>query len=143
MPIVAVDDTDSRERGMCTTYVATRLAARLDAAGGRVRRRLLVRLNPAVKHKTRGNAAVALHVSGVAADAAFEAAAEAVREFAATDDPRTSPGVVVADIDAPPSDGDTAPDGFVPDDVRTFARRALRRRLSVEGGGGARGPARV
>jgi len=46
MPIVAVDDTDSRERGMCTTYVGARLAERLDAAGGRVRRRLLVRLNP-------------------------------------------------------------------------------------------------
>jgi len=99
MPIVAVDDTDSRERGMCTTYVGARLAERLDAAGGRVRRRLLVRLNPAVKHKTRGNAAVALHVSGVEAEAAFDLAAETVREFAAADDPRTSPGVVVADID--------------------------------------------
>jgi len=91
MPIVAVDDTDSRERGMCTTYVGARLAERLDAAGGRVRRRLLVRLNPAVKHKTRGNAAVALHVSGVEAEAAFDLAAETVREFAAADDPGPRP----------------------------------------------------
>ncbi|OYR49439.1 tRNA(Ile2) 2-agmatinylcytidine synthetase, partial [Halorubrum sp. Ea8] len=99
MPIVAVDDTDSRERGMCTTYVGARLAERLEAAGGRVRRRLLVRLNPAVKHKTRGNAAVAVHVSRIDAAAAFDLAAEAVREFAAADDPRTSPGVVAADVD--------------------------------------------
>lgn len=143
MPIVAVDDTDSRERGMCTTYVGARLAERLDAAGGRVRRRLLVRLNPAVKHKTRGNAAVALHVSGVEAEAAFDLAAETVREFAAADDPRTSPGVVVADIDVagdpsdpsasappfPPSAASTAP---IPADVADFARRALRHRLSLD-----------
>ncbi|PAU85332.1 tRNA(Ile2) 2-agmatinylcytidine synthetase [Halorubrum salipaludis] len=137
MPIVAVDDTDSRERGMCTTYVGARLTERLDAAGGRVRRRLLVRLNPAVKHKTRGNAAVALHVSGVDAEAAFDLAAETVREFAAADDPRTSPGVVAADIDAGGLDADgldpTASDGAqIPAEVADFARRALRRRLSLD-----------
>jgi len=130
MPIVAVDDTDSRERGMCTTYVGARLAERLDAAGGRVRRRLLVRLNPAVKHKTRGNAAVALHVSDIDAEAAFDLAAAAVREFAAADDPRTSPGVVVADIDAPDTPLPTG--AQVPEDVAAFARRALRHRLSLE-----------
>ncbi|TKX80890.1 tRNA(Ile)(2)-agmatinylcytidine synthase [Halorubrum sp. SD626R] len=143
MPIVAVDDTDSRERGMCTTYVGARLAERLEAAGGRVRRRLLVRLNPAVRHKTRGNAAVAVHVSGVDPAAAFDLAAEAVREFAAADDPRTSPGLVVADVDvagdpflpgAPvdSSDGGAASASRIPDDVADFARRALRRRLPLD-----------
>jgi len=143
MPIVAVDDTDSRERGMCTTYVGARLAERLGSAGGRVRRRLLVRLNPAVKHKTRGNAAVAVHVSGVDAETAFDLAAETVREFAAADDPRTSPGVVVADVDvagdsfAPgPSRtaaaDDAAPAPRIPDDVADFARRALRHRLPLD-----------
>ncbi|MEZ3163536.1 tRNA(Ile)(2)-agmatinylcytidine synthase [Halorubrum sp. RMP-47] len=130
MPIVAVDDTDSRERGMCTTYVATRIAERLADAGGRVRRRLLVRLNPAVKHKTRGNAAVALHVSDVDAEAAASVAAETVAEFAAAADPRTSPGVVVADVDVAgdPFDPTGAP---IPDPVAAFGRRALRERLSV------------
>jgi tRNA(Ile2)-agmatinylcytidine synthase len=147
MPIVAVDDTDSRERGMCTTYVGARLAERLEAAGGRVRRRLLVRLNPAVKHKTRGNAAVAVHVSGVDAAAAFDLAAETVREFAAADDPRTSPGVVVADVDvagdpfapvapadAPEeaSDASPTPPSRIPDDVADFARRALRNRIGLD-----------
>jgi tRNA(Ile2)-agmatinylcytidine synthase len=149
MPIVAVDDTDSRERGMCTTYVGARLAERLAAAGGRVRRRLLVRLNPAVKHKTRGNAAVALHISGVGAEAAFDLAAEAVRKFAAADDPRTSPGVVVADVDVdvdvdndavgdPLNPSVTGPSpsaalgALIPDDVADFARRALRHRLSLD-----------
>ncbi|WP_283403104.1 tRNA(Ile)(2)-agmatinylcytidine synthase [Halorubrum sp. DM2] len=130
MPIVAVDDTDSRERGMCTTYVATRIAERLADAGGRVRRRLLVRLNPAVKHKTRGNAAVALHVSGVGAGRAAEVAVETVAEFAAASDPRTSPGVVVADrdVEGDPFDPTGSP---IPDAVAAFARRALRERLCV------------
>jgi len=142
MPIVAVDDTDSRERGMCTTYVGARLAERLDAAGGRVRRRLLVRLNPAVKHKTRGNAAVALHVSGVEAEAAFDLAAETVREFAAADDPGPRPAsssptstwratrLTQRERPAvPPSAASTAP---IPADVADFARRALRHRLSLD-----------
>ena len=149
MPIVAVDDTDSRERGMCTTYVGVRLGERLEAIGGTVERRLLVRLNPAVKHKTRGNAAVAVHASGIDAEEAFRVAAETVREFAAADDPRTSPGVVVADIDiagldleATHPDGHNAPDPddeqggepttVIPDAVAAFSRRALRERLTLE-----------
>ncbi|WP_424014036.1 TiaS agmantine-binding domain-containing protein [Halorubrum xinjiangense] len=130
MPIVAVDDTDSRERGMCTTYVATRIAERLADEGAQVRRRLLVRLNPAVKHKTRGNAAVALHVSGVDAERAATVAVETVETFAVAADPRTSPGVVVADrdVDGDPFDPTVSP---IPDEVAGFARRALRERLSV------------
>ena len=128
MPIVAVDDTDSRERGMCTTYVATRIAERLGDAGARVRRRLLVRLNPAVKHKTRGNAAVALHATGVDAEAAAAVAVETVEEFAAASDPRTSPGVVVVDVAGDPFDSAGPP---IPDAVAAFARRALRERLTV------------
>jgi tRNA(Ile2)-agmatinylcytidine synthase len=81
-----------------------------------------VRLNPAVKHKTRGNAAVAIHVDGVDADEAFRIAGETVREFAAAEDPRTSPGVVVAGVDLPRR---------IPDDVASFARRALRERLEL------------
>ncbi|GAB3701056.1 TiaS agmantine-binding domain-containing protein [Halorubrum pallidum] len=122
MAIVAVDDTDSRERGMCTTYVGARLAERLASAGGRVERRLLVRLNPAVKHKTRGNAAVAIHVDEIGPGTAFEVAAATVREFAVPADPRTSPGLVVAD---------TSPSAL-PAEVEAFSRRALRSRLSLD-----------
>ena len=131
MTIVAVDDTDSRTDGMCTTYVATLLAERLADADARVRRRLLIRLNPAVKHKTRGNAAVALHVDGVDAATAFEHACALVSELAVHDDPRTSPGVVVADVDVAgdPFDPTTSP---IPDPVGEFARRALRERLALE-----------
>ena len=118
MTVIGIDDTDSRERGMCTTYVATRLAARLAAAGATVDRTLLVRLHPAIEHKTRGNAALAVHCDADPATAAD--AVEAVLGLAATGDDRTNPGVVVADLD---------PDA-VPAPVEQFARRAVRERCS-------------
>ena len=115
MTVLGLDDTDSRERGMCTTYLAARVARAIEAAGGHVERRLLVRLNPAVEHKTRGNAALALHVEHPA-EAVEDIARDALRDLAETDDPRTSPGLVVADTD---------PEA-VPDRVAAFARDALR-----------------
>ncbi|MDQ2054942.1 tRNA(Ile)(2)-agmatinylcytidine synthase [Halobellus sp. H-GB7] len=115
MTIVGLDDTDSRERGMCTTYLAARLAEAVVDAGGRVDRKLLIRLNPAVEHKTRGNAALALHVD-LEPEHALDLATAELEPLAETADPRTSPGVVVADDD--PSD--------VPEAVSTFTRRAIR-----------------
>lgn len=57
---LGVDDTDSRE-GMCTTHLAGELIATLNEAGldiiGYPR---LVRLNPTVPWKTRGNGAIAI-----------------------------------------------------------------------------------
>ncbi|MFB6129036.1 MAG: DUF1743 domain-containing protein [Halorhabdus sp.] len=115
MTVIGIDDTDSRERGMCTTYLAARVADRLAAADGwTVERRLLVRLNPAVEHKTRGNAALAIHT-----DAPVDAARDVVREalpLAEADDPRTNPGVVLTDGSG------TA----VPDAVVDFASEAVR-----------------
>ncbi|MGM0604115.1 MAG: TiaS agmantine-binding domain-containing protein [Halobacteriota archaeon] len=114
MTIVGLDDTDSRERGMCTTYLLTRLAETIEAEGGTVSDRRLVRLNPAVKHKTRGNAALALETD-LSVDRAFELAVSEIETTAIDADPRTSPGLVVAPgtvADVPPA-------------VSTFAARAL------------------
>ena len=115
MTVVGIDDTDSRERGMCTTYAASRVARRIEAAGASVERVQLVRLNPAVEHKTRGNAALAVHCD-VDPDRGVEIAREVIAGSAETDDPRTNPGLVVADHD---------PDA-APDDVAAFAREAVR-----------------
>ena len=114
MTLVGLDDTDSRELGMCTTYVAARLADRLQSRGHDVERTLLVRLNPAVEHKTRGNAALAIHTEADP-ETALAAAREEL-ERAETDDSRTNPGAVVADCD---------PDS-VPGTVADFARDAVR-----------------
>ncbi|MFC7098418.1 tRNA(Ile)(2)-agmatinylcytidine synthase [Halobaculum marinum] len=115
MTVIGLDDTDSRTRGMCSTYLATLVAEALAETGATVERRVLVRLNPAVEHKTRGNAALALHTDADP-DTALSVASELVEQYAVGDDPRTSPGVVVADCDP----------AAVPDPVATFARDALR-----------------
>ncbi|MDS0296455.1 tRNA(Ile)(2)-agmatinylcytidine synthase [Halogeometricum luteum] len=115
MTVLGLDDTDSRERGMCTTYLATLAAEAIEAAGGTVERRLLVRLNPAVEHKTRGNAALALHTD-LPPEETLELAVAELEPLAETADPRTSPGVVVAP-------GDPA---AVPDAVSAFTGRAIR-----------------
>ncbi|MFC4543522.1 DUF1743 domain-containing protein [Halosolutus amylolyticus] len=125
MTVVGIDDTDSRERGMCTTYVATQVAERLRREGGNtdgdaVSRLLLVRLNPAVEYKTRGNAALAVHTD-CDPDRAFELARDRLAALAETADGRTNPGLVVAD---------GSPDA-VPDDVREFTWRAIRDQLSI------------
>ncbi|MFC4438652.1 MULTISPECIES: tRNA(Ile)(2)-agmatinylcytidine synthase [Natrialbaceae] len=118
MTVVGLDDTDSRERGMCTTYVAGEIAERLRRTGASVSRLLLVRLNPAVEYKTRGNAALAIHTD-CDPDRAFAVARERLESLAETADDRTHPGLVVADH---------GPDD-APDDVRAFARRAIRTHL--------------
>ena len=117
MTIVGLDDTDSRDGGMCTTYLAALLADRLRERGAHVERLLLVRLNPAVEHKTRGNAALALHTDSEPASA-FELARELVDRHAVTSDPNTNPGLVVAPH---------APDD-VPQELATFAVGGVRDR---------------
>lgn len=118
MTTVGIDDTDSRTRGMCTTFVAHRVAAGLESRGYGVARVLLVRLNPAVEHKTRGNAALAIHTDATV-DEAFDAAREAIDEAAEVGDERTNPGLVAA----PGAPGDPA---AVPDAVVDFAWDAVR-----------------
>ena len=115
MTVIGLDDTDSRTAGMCSTYLAALVAEAVVDAGGEVDRTVLARLNPAVEHKTRGNAALAVHTD-LDADRAFDLAADLVEAYAVGDDPHTSPGLVVADGD---------PNG-VPDAVADFAADAVR-----------------
>ena len=63
---IAVDDTDSRS-GNCTTFLATEIIRSLDGVDliGNPR---LVRLNPAVPWKTRGNASIVLCVGAGAGE---------------------------------------------------------------------------
>ena len=120
MTVVGLDDTDSREHGMCTTYVAAQIAERLRRQGATVSRLLLVRLNPAVPYKTRGNAALAIHTD---ADPkrAFSIARDRLESLSETADERTNPGLVVAE--GGPQD--------VPDDVSEFAEQAIRKHLEI------------
>ncbi|MDD1671846.1 MAG: tRNA(Ile)(2)-agmatinylcytidine synthase [Methanomicrobiales archaeon] len=91
--LIGIDDTDS-PRTMCTTYLAARLIQSLREHGYRIHRAFLVRLNPNVTWKTRGNAAIAIEADGDVA-LAFDLACrwvEALADFGAEE---THPGVVV------------------------------------------------
>jgi len=116
---VGIDDTDSRERGMCTTYAADTVARRLERRGASVDRSLLIRCNPAVEHKTRGNAALAVHTDAPA-DMAFDVARRTIDEVAKAGDDRTNPGLVVAPGDP----------GRVREPVAEFTREAVDDHLS-------------
>ncbi|MFA4862032.1 DUF1743 domain-containing protein [Methanoregula sp.] len=93
--LIGIDDTDS-PGGMCTTYLGAVLARRLICDHMRVREARLVRLNPNVTFKTRGNAAIAFNVVGDA-DRAFDLACGIVEELADFSCENTNPGVVVTD----------------------------------------------
>jgi len=93
--LIGIDDTDS-PLGMCTTYLGAVLARRLIHERMQVQEARLVRLNPNVTFKTRGNAAIALDVTGDM-DKAFAIGCAAVEELADFSCENTNPGVVVVD----------------------------------------------
>jgi len=122
MTIIAFDDTDSR-KGMCTTYLMAQFILRLEKEGLYVVGYPgLVRLNPNVPYKTRGNGALCVQL-GIgdktgrkfpvmrwkgetihgfstgstnpgAGERAFEIASEVVEEMAEINENGTNPGIV-------------------------------------------------
>lgn len=122
---IAVDDTDSRE-GMCTTYLLSEIIIRsgMDLIGYPH----LVRLNPAIKHKTRGNGALCANLGegkglplkigsfngkdimsypdeerGTKSTDLVQLASEIVGEMAVLDEPDTNPGIVASCNEFDPS----------------------------------------
>jgi tRNA(Ile2)-agmatinylcytidine synthase len=93
--LIGIDDTDS-PAGMCTTYLGALLVRRLIREHMRVCEARLVRLNPNVTFKTRGNAAIMLDVDGDP-DRAFTIACALVEELADLSCANTNPGVVVTE----------------------------------------------
>jgi tRNA(Ile2)-agmatinylcytidine synthase len=94
---IGIDDTDSKTGG-CTTYVAALLVERFS----QMRVRFtdypnIVRLNPNIPYKTRGNAAVALRlqVPDCKYEAVREAAIRTVEENSKIGEEATDPAVVL------------------------------------------------
>jgi tRNA(Ile2)-agmatinylcytidine synthase len=92
--IVGIDDTDSRE-GMCTTYLCAVLVDELKPFGAVTTPRL-VRLNPCIPYKTRGNGAVSFELAAAPEhEAAVKARVETrVRVLSEVHAAETNPGVV-------------------------------------------------
>jgi tRNA(Ile2)-agmatinylcytidine synthase len=78
--LIGIDDTDSA-RGLCTTYLAYRVAVDLRPEVQVLPYPRLVRLNPNIPFKTRGNAAVCLPVEVGDPELAFELVSAKVREL--------------------------------------------------------------
>jgi len=112
---VGIDDTDSPRTG-CTTYIASLLVDELHGYGVKfIDYPNLVRLNPNVPWKTRGNGALCLRFqcSGEQAEKAKETTLDIVERNSDLDHARTEPGVVFYCGEV------------VPDDLKSFARGAI------------------
>lgn len=97
--IIGIDDTDSRE-GMCTTYIAAVLIEKLKKYGMIKEYPLLIRLNPNIIYKTRGNAALAIQLelkNNTGAEKVKGLVIETVKDMAVLSDENTNPGVVFID----------------------------------------------
>ena len=97
--LIGIDDTDSN-KGMCTTYLAALLADELKAYGTVAEFPYLIRLNPTIPYKTRGNAALGIDLR--LADESDLSIREQIvshvirriSEYAETDCNQTNPGAV-------------------------------------------------
>lgn len=116
MITIGIDDTDSQE-GLCTTYLAAVMMERLREIGEIVGLPKLVRLNPSVEFKTRGNAAIAFSLDTELPEKAKEIALTTLLELSDFSGPKTNPGLVVAEE--------------TPRELSGFYRRALHEILEV------------
>jgi tRNA(Ile2)-agmatinylcytidine synthase len=116
---IGIDDTDSLAGG-CTTKIAADLVYTLSRKGASfLDYPDLIRLNPNVPWKTRGNGAVCLRIdSDIAPETILELAVEEIERGSRLGDPGTDPGVVVLE-------------GGVPSDVVEFGREALTRIVNL------------
>lgn len=109
---IGFDDTDSRQ-GMCTTYLAYKIVDFLLKRNAKfVDYPLLIRLNPNIPWKTRGNGAVALHVEVDNEDAVMDGVKHLVENNSHVGT-GANPGLVFYS-------GET-----IPIDVKEFATEAL------------------
>jgi tRNA(Ile2)-agmatinylcytidine synthase len=98
---IAFDDTDSRT-GRCTTHLAFKVAERLKSEGAKlVDYPLLIRLNPNIPWKTRGNGAVCLRLQVPDSGRVIDYVRQAVEEGSALGS-GANPGVAFLQSDRVP-----------------------------------------
>jgi tRNA(Ile2)-agmatinylcytidine synthase len=118
---LGMDDIDS-PRGGCTTHFASLLVEHLSGIGAEwMDYPNLVRLNPNIPYRTRGNGAVALRfaIDSSETEGVLDWVSDRIVKYVEKSYPNTNPGVVIVT-------------GEIPDDIRDFAHRALWRALPME-----------
>lgn len=119
---LGIDSTDSATEGMCTTYVGLVLVKSLLSLGVQFTDYPnLIRLNPNIPFKTRGNGAIALRfdTAETTIPRIIDLAMTVVEDLAVFSDPQTNPGIALVK-------------GEVPALLHDFYERALHRLLTVE-----------
>lgn len=91
--IIGIDDTDSK-KGMCTTYLGALIIEGLSKYGKVYENPLLIRLNPMIPHKTRGNASIGIRIDTNSPEKVIDFVISKIKEFAEMEDKKTNPGVV-------------------------------------------------
>jgi tRNA(Ile2)-agmatinylcytidine synthase len=112
---IGFDDTDSTRKG-CTTYVAALLVEKLQKFGVKfIDYPNLIRLNPNVPWKTRGNGALCLRIkyNGNVEEKIKEAVMSTVEEHADLDFKGTEPGIVFFKR------------AKIPKEVKMFSKKAI------------------
>ncbi|MEA2070945.1 MAG: tRNA(Ile)(2)-agmatinylcytidine synthase [Asgard group archaeon] len=117
---IGFDDTDSL-RGSCTTYLATLIIHRIGDYVEFLDLPHLIRLNPNIPYKTRGNGAVALRIRGEKADLLYckEVVLKQIEKSAEMDMKNTNPGVVFIE-------------GKIPSSVKKHTQKALWQVLTIK-----------
>ena len=117
---VGMDDIDSPEGG-CTTHFASLVVGRLSSSGAEWSDYPnLIRLNPNIPYRTRGNGAVAIRFSmdATEVDGVLPVVEDMLRDYTDADYPNTNPGVVLVR-------------DRVPAAIRDFSARAMWRTIPV------------
>ncbi|MBM5804794.1 MAG: DUF1743 domain-containing protein [Candidatus Verstraetearchaeota archaeon] len=122
MPLyhLGMDDTDSLKLG-CTTYIGALMISDLAKDGSRfVDYPNLIRLNPNIPWKSRGNAAICLRfMSDRSPDDILGTAFELAEQYRDRKDPKNQPGIALLE-------------GEVPSHIKEFGRRALYNVLTLD-----------
>ncbi len=114
--IIGIDDTDSKSGG-CTTYLGALLKDKLESQLGKPITPRLIRLNPTIKYKTRGNASIGLKIDGDYD--VIDVVRDHIKKMAHFRDVNTNPGAVILMRDNPPRD------------IRRFSTEAMKSTLSI------------
>ncbi|RLG70903.1 MAG: hypothetical protein DRO11_05465 [Methanobacteriota archaeon] len=117
---IGIDDTDSRKGG-CTTYIGALLNQRIVEMGYRTEPRL-IRLNPNIPWKTRGNAAIAIKVDAEWGEKVVKTLVSTTRKIvereAVLEDPETNTGVAIAETP-------------IPEQLKDFSTRAVQHVVTI------------
>jgi tRNA(Ile2)-agmatinylcytidine synthase len=115
--LIGIDDTDSK-RGMCTTYLGTVLKKALERELNEPIELRLVRLNPTIRFKTRGNASICMSLKH--SYDVLDIVNKHIERMAHLDDDGTHPGAVFFEGE------------ITPPDIRSFAQNAMHAELSID-----------